>query len=51
MKKTIYLLFLLFTLSYTSQFFIKNNKIYDKNGGTRIFHGVNLVKKVPPYYD
>ena len=32
-------------------FFIKDNKIYDSEGGTRIFHGVNVVEKVPPYYD
>jgi hypothetical protein len=23
--------------------YVKNNKIYDENGGERIFHGVNLV--------
>jgi hypothetical protein len=34
-----------------SNFFqMKNNKIYDVNGGERIFHGVNVVIKVPPYY-
>ena len=33
-----------------SQFYIKDNKIYDKDGGIRIFHGVNLVEKSPPYY-
>lgn len=32
-------------------FTIKDNKIYDTDGGMRIFHGVNLVEKVPPYYD
>jgi hypothetical protein len=24
---------------------VKNHKIYDENGGERIFHGVNLVAK------
>jgi hypothetical protein len=23
--------------------YVKNNKIYDQNGGERIFHGVNVV--------
>lgn len=31
-------------------FIIKNNKIYDENGGEVIFHGTNLVIKNPPYY-
>lgn len=30
---------------------VKNHKIYDENGGERIFHGVNLVYKNPPFYD
>ena len=30
--------------------YVKNHKIYDANGGERIFHGVNLVAKSPPYY-
>jgi hypothetical protein len=31
--------------------YVKNHKIYDSNGGERIFHGVNLVSKSPPYYE
>jgi|688.fasta_scaffold1329607_1 hypothetical protein len=31
--------------------YVKNHKIYDLNGGERIFHGVNLVAKSPPYYE
>ncbi len=30
---------------------VKNHKIYDVNGGERIFHGVNVVYKNPPFYD
>lgn len=31
--------------------YVKNGKIYDQDGGERIFHGVNVVTKTPPYYD
>lgn len=34
-----------------SYLYVKNNKIYDEKGGERIFHGVNLVEKSPPYFD
>ena len=44
------LLLVLLAVSNGSQFYMKNNKIYDKEGGIRIFHGVNLVEKSPPYY-
>lgn len=27
----------------------KNNKLYDEQNRERIFHGVNVVMKVPPY--
>lgn len=32
-------------------FSIRDHRIYDQNGGERIFHGINLVGKEPPYYD
>jgi hypothetical protein len=39
------------TLATSKPFlYVKNHKIYDENGGERIFHGVNLVAKSPPYY-
>ena len=39
-----------FAIVSASNFYMKDNKIYDKQGGFRLFHGVNLVEKVPPYY-
>ena len=41
----------LFLTRAHSAFNIVNNTIYDRAGATRIFHGINLVTKVPPYYD
>ena len=41
---------LVLTFVSGSNFYMKDNKIYDKEGGVRLFHGVNLVEKVPPYY-
>lgn len=43
MNKIFIAFLFIFTISYASQFYMKDNKIYDKNGGVRIFHGVNLV--------
>jgi hypothetical protein len=37
-------------VSTTPSFHMKNNRIYDSTGGERIFHGLNIVIKVPPYY-
>lgn len=45
------LIFLLTAVRCKGYMYVKNGKIYDQDGGERIFHGVNVVTKVPPYYD
>lgn len=53
MKLNILIIFLLYLAVGTGKPYlsVKNHKIYDQNGGERIFHGVNVVEKNPPYYD
>lgn len=42
---TVIIVFLLFIALVAGKpfLYVKNNKIYDQNGGERIFHGVNVV--------
>lgn len=44
-------IFLIAVATSLPHFTIKNNRIIDRNGGERIFHGTNSVEKVPPYYE
>lgn len=51
MDKTVILFIIVSMASAVPHFTVKDNRIYDMQGGERIFHGVNLVTKSPPYYD
>jgi endoglycosylceramidase len=50
-KLTLLILLLISAVIGQRKFFIRNNRIYDSDGGEIIFHGVNINQKRFPYYD
>jgi len=49
MSKTFILALLLLQLTWTA-IHVRKGRIIDDKGAELIFHGLNLVSKVPPYY-
>lgn len=48
MSKQIFALLLLITITF-SAIHVRDGRIVDDQGGELIFHGLNVVSKVPPY--